>query len=189
MGRDQARGGARQSGRLIICLAITLGFLLVEAAVGFLTGSLVLIADAGHTLTDVAGLALSLGAIWMAQRPANERKTYGYYRAEILGALVNSLLLFAVSAYIFYEAFQRFTDPPDVPSAPLLVVASLGLGVNAAGAWILAGGARDSMNVRAAFLDMWQDALGSVAAISAGLIILTTGWHMLTLSSPPGSAS
>ncbi len=177
MEHEHARGGSRQSGRLAICLAITIAFLLVEASVGLLTGSLVLIADAGHMLTDAAGLALSLGAIWLSQRPANERKTYGYYRSEILGALANSLLLFAVSAYIFYEAFLRFTDPPDVPSAPLLVVASLGLGVNAAGAWLLAGGAKDSMNVRAAFLDMWQDALGSVAAISAGVIILTTGWQ------------
>ena len=177
MGHEHARGGSRQSGRLGICLAITIAFLLVEATVGLLTGSLVLIADAGHMLTDAAGLTLSLGAIWLAQRPANERKTYGYYRAEILGALANSLLLFAVSAYIFYEAFQRFTDPPDVPSAPIIVVASLGLGVNATGAWLLTGGTKDSMNVRAAFLDMWQDALGSVAAISAGVIILTTGWQ------------
>jgi cobalt-zinc-cadmium efflux system protein len=177
LAHDHARGGSRQRGRLTICLVITLAFLLVEAVAGFLTGSLVLIADAGHMLTDAAGLSLSLGAIWLAQRPANERKTYGYYRAEILGALANAMLLFAVSAYIFYEAFQRFSDPPDVASAPLLVVASLGLAVNGAGAWILAGGAKDSMNVRAAFLDMWQDALGSVAAISAGLIIVTTGWQ------------
>jgi cobalt-zinc-cadmium efflux system protein len=177
LGHGHARGGSRQSGRLAICLAITIAFLVVEVTVGFWTGSLVLIADAGHMLTDAAGLALSLGAIWLSQRPANERKTYGYYRSEILGALANSLLLFAVSAYIFYEAFQRFTNPPDISSAPLLVVASLGLGVNAAGAWLLASGAKDSMNVQAVFLDMWQDALGSVAAISAGVIILTTGWQ------------
>ncbi len=177
MSHDHARGSSKHTVRLVLALAITVAFLLVEAAVGFLTDSLVLIADAGHMLTDAAGLSLSLGAIWLARRPPNERKTYGYYRAEILGAMLNGFMLLAISAYIFYEAFQRLTNPPDVPSIPLLVVASIGLGVNAIGAWLLVGGANDSLNIRAAFLDMWQDVLGSLAAIAAGVIMLLTGWH------------
>jgi cobalt-zinc-cadmium efflux system protein len=177
LSHDHALGSAKQSRRLLIALAITLAFLVVEATAGLLTHSLVLIADAGHVLTDVAGLSLTLGAIWLARRPANDRKTYGYYRAEILGALANALLLFTVCGYIFYEASRRLTGPPEVSGLPLLLVASIGLGVNAFGAWLLAEGAQKSMNMRAAFLDMWQDVLGSLAAISAGIIILVTGWH------------
>jgi cobalt-zinc-cadmium efflux system protein len=177
LSHDHSFGSANQSGRLLIALAVTVAFLLVEATVGLLTRSLVLIADAGHVLTDVAGLSLTLGAIWLARRPANERKTYGYYRAEILGALANALLLFAVCGYIFYEASRRLSGPPDVSGLPVLLVAALGLAVNAGGAWLLADGAMQSLNMRAAFLDMWQDVLGSLAAITAGIIILLTGWH------------
>ncbi|MHB8683783.1 MAG: cation diffusion facilitator family transporter [Dehalococcoidia bacterium] len=175
--RPERTGGRRYSGRLAAALAVNAVYLVVETVVGLLTGSLVLIADAGHMLTDVAGLSLALGAIWLAQRPANQRKTYGYYRAEVLAASVNALLLFAVSAYILYEAYGRFRNPPDVPSVPVVIVASVGLAVNLFGARILAAGAARDMNVHAAFLDMLADALGSVAAIAAGLIILTTGWR------------
>ena len=175
--RPDRAGGRRYTGRLAGALAVNAAYLVVEATVGFLTGSLVLIADAGHMLTDVAGVSLALGAIWLAQRPANQRKTYGYYRAEVLAASVNALLPFAVSAYILYEAYGRFRNPPDVPSVPVLVVASIGLAVNLFGARILAAGAAQDMNVRAAFLDMLADALGSVAAIAAGLVILTSGWR------------
>jgi len=104
--------------------------MLVEVSVGLVTGSLVLVADAGHMLTDVAGLVMVLVAIWFAQRPASPKMTFGYYRTEILAALANSVLLFGASAYILGEAVDRFRDPPDVPSIPLLVVASTGLCVN-----------------------------------------------------------
>jgi len=174
---DHGSAAARHSGRLLLVLGLTVGFMIVEAVVGFLTNSLVLIADAGHMLTDVAGVSLALGAIWFAQRPANARKTYGYYRAEILGALANALLLLAVAGYIFYEAVQRFAAPPEVASIPLLFVASGGLAVNIAGARLLHDGSKESMNVRGAFLEVWKDILGSIAAITAGLIILTTGWR------------
>lgn len=177
MAHDHISAGFKHRRRLLAVFAVTAVFMVVEAVAGFLTDSLVLIADAGHMLTDVAGIGLALGAIWLAQRPANERKTFGYYRAEILAALLNALLLIAVSGYIFYEAFQRFTHPPEVPSVPLLVVASLGLAVNIFGAWLLTAGAKESMNVRGAFLEVWKDILGSIAAIAAGLIILTTGWQ------------
>lgn len=173
---ESASAGARHRNRLLVVLGITATFMLVEAIAGYLANSLVLIADAGHMLTDTAGLGLSLAAIWFAQRPANERKTYGYYRAEILAALANALLLFIVAIYIFYQAFQRLTNPPEVADIPLLVVASLGLGVNIAGAWLLQAGSRESLNVRGAFLEVWKDILGSVAAIGAAIIMLTTGW-------------
>ena len=176
MAHSHGSAGARHRSRLLLVLGLTAAFMVVEAVVGFLTNSLVLIADAGHMLTDVAGVGLALGAIWFAQRPANERKTYGYYRAEILAALFNAVLLLAVAGYIFYEATQRFADPPDVASVPLLVVATAGLGVNILGARLLHAGSKESMNVRGAFLEVWKDILGSIAAVAAGLIILTTGW-------------
>lgn len=177
MAHDHASVTAGHRGRLFVVLALTAGFMIVEAVVGLLTNSLVLIADAGHMLTDVAGLSIALTAIWFAQRPATETKTYGYYRAEILGALLNSALLVAVSAYILFEASQRFQDPPDVSSTPLLVVATLGLGVNMVGAWLLMRGASESLNIRGAFLEVVGDLLGSVGAIAAGIILLTTGWR------------
>ena len=177
MAHEHASAGMRHRARLIAVLGLTASFMIVEAVVGFLTNSLVLIADAGHMLTDVAGLSLALLAIWFAQRPATARKTYGYYRAEILGALANAMLLFAISGYIFYEAAQRFQDPPEVSSVPLLVVASLGLCVNIVGAAMLIGGAKESLNVRGAFLEVAGDFLGSLGAIAAGIIIITTGWR------------
>lgn len=176
MALNHGSAGARHQSRLVVVLGLTAAFMVVEAVVGFLTDSLVLIADAGHMLTDVAGVGLALGAIWFAQRPANERKTYGYYRAEILAALANAVLLLAVAGYIFYEAIQRFSKPPEVASVPLLVVATAGLGVNIVGVRLLHAGSKESMNVRGAFLEVWKDILGSIAAIAAGLIILTTGW-------------
>ena len=176
MAHEHGSVAADHRGRLIAVLALTATFMAVEAIAGFLTGSLVLIADAGHMLTDVAGLSIALAAIWFAQRPANAHKTYGYYRAEILGALLNSALLIVVSGYILYEAYQRFREPAEVASTPLLVVASLGLVVNLIGAGLLMRGASESMNVRGAFLEVIGDLLGSIGAIAAGLIILTTGW-------------
>lgn len=177
MAHNHGSAGSKHRGRLLIVLGMTVSFMVIEAVVGFLADSLVLIADAGHMLTDAAGVGFALGAIWIAQRPANERKTYGYYRAEILAALLNALLLIAVSAYIFYEAFQRFSDPPEVASIPLLVVASGGLVVNLVGARLLHAGSKESMNVRGAFLEVWKDILGSIAAIAAAVIMLTTGWR------------
>jgi cobalt-zinc-cadmium efflux system protein len=176
MAHDHARGSVKHRGRLLAVLALTFSYMVIEATAGFITDSLVLVADAGHMLTDVAGLVLALVAIWFAQRPASAKMTFGYYRTEILAALTNSLLLFGVSGYILYEAAGRFSDPPDVPSIPLLVVASVGLGVNLIGARLLMAGARETLNVRGAFFEILGDILGSVGAISAGLILLTTGW-------------
>jgi cobalt-zinc-cadmium efflux system protein len=162
---------------LILALAINATFAAVEVAAGAVTGSLVLIADAGHTLTDVAGVSAALLAIWLARRPANRRKTYGYHRTEILAALANAMLLLAVSGYILFEAVQRWRDPTTVSGMPVLVVASLGLCANLAGALVLMRAARHDLNVRGAFLDMVADVAGSIGAIVAALIILTTGWR------------
>jgi cobalt-zinc-cadmium efflux system protein len=158
-------------------LVLTSTFLLVEVAAGFWTGSLALLADAGHMLTDVAGLGLALFAIWFASKPATPEKSYGYYRVEILAALANSLLLLGVAAFILYEAYRRFLVPPDVLGAPMLVVAVVGLGVNAAGMWLLRRGAGESLNVRGAYMEVVSDALGSVGVLVAGIVILTTGWR------------
>lgn len=177
MSNEHASAGRRHRGRLVFALCLTGGYMVVEAVVGYLANSLVLLADAGHMLTDVAGLSFALIAIWFAQRPATVGKTYGYYRVEILAALFNGVLLLAVSGYILYEAYERFTDPPDVSSVPLLLVASVGLVVNIAAAAILMSGAKESLNVRGAFLEVAGDLLGSLGAIAAGVILLTTGWR------------
>lgn len=176
MSNDHGSAGGRHARRLVFALCLTGGYMIVEAVVGYLANSLVLLADAGHMLTDVAGLSFALIAIWFAQRPATVGKTYGYYRTEILAALLNGVLLLGVSGYILFEAYGRFTDPPDVSSVPLLWVASIGLAVNLASAAILMSGAKESLNVRGAFLEVAGDLLGSVGAIAAGIILLTTGW-------------
>jgi cobalt-zinc-cadmium efflux system protein len=167
-----------QNGRaLLITFALTFGYFIVEVIGGILTNSLALLADAAHMLTDVGGLALALFAIWIAQKPATPEKTYGYYRVEILAALVNAVVLFLISFYILYEAYQRFKEPPEVASAPMIFIAVAGLGVNLAGMWILREGASESLNVQGAFLEVVSDALGSVGVIIAGLIMLATGWY------------
>ena len=128
-------------------------------------------------LTDVFGLGLALFATWIAQKPATLAKTYGYYRVEILAALVNAVVLFFISFYILYEAYQRFREPQAVASLPMILIAVVGLGVNLAGMWILRSGAKESLNVQGAFLEVVSDALGSVGVIIAGVIMLATGWY------------
>jgi cobalt-zinc-cadmium efflux system protein len=169
--------GSRHQGRIRFVLLLTATFMVVEATVGVLTDSLVLVADAAHMLTDVAGLSLALLALWFAQRPADEKRTYGYYRSEIVAALLNALLLFAVAAYILYEAYLRFRDPPHVAGVPMLVVASLGMLVNLLSARLLLAGAGENLNVRGAFTEVLSDLLGSVGAVAAGIILLATGWR------------
>jgi cobalt-zinc-cadmium efflux system protein len=169
--------GSEHSDRLRLVLAFTAAFMIVEAVVGVLTNSLVLVADAAHMLTDVAGLSLALLAIWFARRPADEKRTYGYYRTEILAALLNALLLAAVSGYIVVQAARRLINPEHVESVPLLVVASIGLLVNLLSARLLVHGARESLNVRAAFTEVLGDLLGSAGAVAAGIILIATGWR------------
>lgn len=157
--------------------ALTFIYFLVEVAGGILTNSLALLADAAHMLTDVGGLALALFALWMSQRPATPRKTYGYYRVEILAALANAVVLFLIAFYILYEAYRRFQEPPEVASLPMLGVAVVGLGVNLFGIWNLRRGAKESLNVQGAFLEVVSDTLGSLGVIVAAVIMLATGWY------------
>lgn len=165
---------------LAIALAITTAFLVAEVVGGLLTNSLALLADAGHMATDAAALALSLFALWLARRPATPERSFGFYRAEVLAALVNAATLVAVCVYIFWEAFRRLGDPPAVASGPMLAVAAAGLAANVASAWILqrGGGHDENLNTRSAFLHVVGDMLGSVGAIAAALIMLATGWYL-----------
>ncbi|MDQ3655473.1 MAG: cation diffusion facilitator family transporter [Chloroflexota bacterium] len=165
---------------LVLALVITTVFLVAEVIGGLLTNSLALLADAGHMATDVAALALALFAIWLARRPATPERSFGFARAEILAALVNAGSLIAISIYIFWEAFKRIGEPPDVDSGPMLIVAVAGLAANAASAWVLmrGGGHRDNLNTRGAYLHVVGDMLGSVGAIAAALIMLATGWYL-----------
>jgi cobalt-zinc-cadmium efflux system protein len=162
---------------LAIVLVLTVSFTIVEIVGGVLTGSLALLADAGHMLSDNLSIVLALGAIWLARRPATPERSFGYRRAEILAAFVNGLTLVLVSLWIVIEALRRLDDPPEVLGGWVLVVAVLGLGVNAVAAWILLRSGRESLNVEAAFRHVLADGLGSVGVIVSALVILATGWY------------
>ncbi|HEX6106009.1 MAG TPA: cation diffusion facilitator family transporter [Gemmatimonadales bacterium] len=167
--------------RLRLVLVLTFVFMLVEAVGGWVSGSLALLADAGHMLTDVGALALSLLTAWIAQRPASEGKTFGYLRWEILAALVNGAALFGIAAWIVIEAVQRLQDPPPIRTGLFLAVAAAGLLVNLVSLAVLHGVREGSLNVRGAYLHVLGDALGSVGALAAAAIIALTGW---TLADP-----
>jgi cobalt-zinc-cadmium efflux system protein len=163
--------------RLVFVLAMTATYMLAEVTGGVLTGSLALLADSGHLLGDVLGLAMAVAAIRFARRPATADKTYGFYRAEILAALVNSIALLVVAVWILFEAWQRLSQPSArVDALPMLLVASGGLVVTLVGVSLLHGGAQESLNVRGAFLEVLGDLLGSLGTILAAVIILTSGW-------------
>jgi len=147
-----------------------------EAIGGWLTNSLALFADAGHMLTDVAALTLTLAAIWFAARPATPRKTYGYYRLEILAAFVNGIALVLISFWVIYEAFERWQSPPEVKGFELTLIAVGGLVINLICAYLLHGGHEHDLNMRSAWLHVVGDALGSVTAIAAGVLIVAFGW-------------
>jgi cobalt-zinc-cadmium efflux system protein len=149
-------------------LAITAVFTIIEFVGGLWTNSLALMADSGHMLTDVAALALSLFAVWFAQRPATPQQTYGYFRVEILAALVNGASLIAIAVFVFYESYRRFLSPETIKTKEMLLIGSAGLVANLATASILRDNHQDSLNVRAAFLHVLGDVLGSVAVILAG---------------------
>ena len=166
----------RHTGRLIWALGLAAGFLVIEVIGGLWTGSLALLADAGHMLTDVGALSLSLLAVWFAGKPPTLAHTYGYFRMEILAALANGVVLFGVAGFILYEAYRRVWTPPEILAAPMLVIAIFGLAVNLIGIWLLRGGARESLNLRGAYLEVLSDALGSIGVIVAAVIIQTTGF-------------
>ncbi len=147
-----------------------------EAIGGWLTNSLALLADAGHMLTDVAALSLTLAAIWFAARPATAKKTFGYYRLEILAAFVNGIALVLISLWVIYEAYERWQAPPAIKGTALTIIAVGGLLVNLVCAWLLHGDHEHDLNMRSAWLHVIGDALGSVTAIAAGVLIVSFGW-------------
>jgi cobalt-zinc-cadmium efflux system protein len=164
--------------RLAIVLALASAYLVAEVAGGLWTGSLALLADAGHMGADVAALALSLFASWLARRPAHPGRTYGHLRAEILAALANGSALVAVSVGIAIEAVKRLGAPTEVAGAPMLAIAAGGLAVNVVGLWLLREGRDASLNLRGAWLHLLSDALGSAAAIAAGLAVTFLDWRL-----------
>jgi len=170
--------GARHQRRLAWTLVLTGAFLLVEVAGGLWTGSLALLADAGHMLTDVGAIALSLLAVRFAQRPPNPLHTYGFVRTEILAALVNGIVLLVVAGAVLFEAWQRLWTPPEVRGGVMLAVALGGLGVNLLAMWLLHEGAGESLNLRGAYLEVLGDALASLGVIAAAVIIQTTGLYV-----------
>jgi cobalt-zinc-cadmium efflux system protein len=170
-----ARDGNRRA--LALVLALTASFTVVEIIGGLLTGSLALLADAGHMLSDNLSLGVALFAAWLAGRPATPEKSFGYRRAEILAALANGVTLVAISVWVFVEAYERFLEPADVLGTPMLAVAALGLLVNVVGATILYRSGGESLNVQGAMRHVFADALGSVGAMIAAAIIILTGWR------------
>lgn len=162
--------------RLVIALVITAVMTMVELVGGLLSNSLALLGDAGHMFTDTLAIALSLVALTLAKRPASQKRTYGFHRAEVLAALTNGAILILISVYIFYEAYQRFVDPPEVRGGLMLGVAAMGLVANVVGISVLHSASRHNLNVRGAFLHMWSDSASSIGVIVAGVVILATGW-------------
>jgi len=167
---------ARNEKVVLAALVLTAGFMVVEVVGGLISGSLALIADAGHMLTDAAALALAWAGFRIGRRASDARRTFGYMRLEVLAGLLNALALFALVAWIFWEAFQRLREPGEVLAGPMLVVAVAGLLVNLVVFAILHRGDRDHVNIRGAMLHVLGDLLGSVAAIVAALVIHATGW-------------
>lgn len=163
--------------RLTAVFLITLAVFVVQLIGGVVSGSLALLADAGHNFTDVAGIGLALLAISYAARPATDGRTYGYLRLEILAAVVNAVFLFAVAAYVLFEAVQRWSDPPEIASGLMLAIALLGLVANGASLWLLRDAQHESLNLRGAYLEVMGDLAGSVAVVLAAIVITVTGWR------------
>ncbi len=175
-GHHHSHGKTSQERPLLLALILTSIFLLMEAIGGVLTESLALISDAAHMLTDVTALAISLVAIKIGRRSADLNRTFGYYRFEILAAVFNTILLFLVALYIVCEAYQRLSQPAEINSILMIIIASIGLVVNVISMRLLAPGKDNSINMKSAYLEVWSDMLGSVGVIIAAAIIYFTGW-------------
>jgi cobalt-zinc-cadmium efflux system protein len=174
-GRFDANADVRR--RLTITFILVTAYMIAEAIGGVLSNSLALLADAGHMFADAAALALALFAIWFARRPATTRHTYGYYRAEILAALLNAGSLIAIAVFIFIEAYGRFRNPPVVDAQTMIWIAVGGLVVNVISLWTLQARRDESLNIRGAWLHVLSDALGSLQAIAAGVLLLVYDWR------------
>jgi cobalt-zinc-cadmium efflux system protein len=162
--------------RLTLTLVLVSVYMLAEAVGGWLSGSLALLADAGHMLSDAAALSLALFATWIAQRPPTPKRTYGYHRAEVLAALVNGAALLAIAGLVVFEAWQRLRAPEPVQGELMLAIAGGGLVVNLLALWILHAGRSESLNVRGAFLHVLSDTLGSLGAVVGGVLVWRLGW-------------
>jgi len=162
--------------RLALVLGLVTAYMVAEIVGGLLSNSLALLADAGHMFSDAAALGLALFALWFAARPAPPRRTYGYYRVEILAAFVNGATLVAIALFIVAEAWQRLREPPEIQGGLMMAVAAGGFAVNVVSLWLLHGGREESLNVRGAWLHVWTDLLGSVQVLAAGGLILAFGW-------------
>lgn len=176
-GHGHGHGRKQNARRLKLVLLLVVVYMIAEVIGGVLTNSLALLADAGHMLSDAAALGLSLFAMWVARKPATPSHTYGFYRTEILAALVNGATLVAISIFVFVEAFQRIGDPPEVQGSLMMAIAVGGLFINLIGLKVLHGGKSESLNVHGAWLHVLTDALGSVGAIVAGALIWAFGWN------------
>ncbi|PDP86951.1 cation transporter [Glycomyces fuscus] len=178
-GHDHGHGataGAANSRRLAVVLGMMLVVAVVQVLGAAFSGSLALLADAGHTVTDSFGVALALVAVWIAARPATSRRTFGYQRAEILAAAVNALVLFVLCGFIVVEAVERLRAPADVSGPGMIAVAAFGLVVNIGALFVLRAGARASLNVKGAYLEVMGDALASAGVIAGGVVVWVTGW-------------
>jgi cobalt-zinc-cadmium efflux system protein len=176
---NKSESKSTQQKNLLRVLLITGTFMIIEVVGGLLTGSLALLADAGHMLTDVAALGLSAFAMWMAARPSTPEKSYGYHRAEILAAVTNAVVLLLLAVWILYEAYRRVFEPPHVLGIPMLLIGLVGLGVNVASMKLLAHESASSLNVRSAYLEVLSDAISSVGVILGGVTIWLTGWFLI----------
>ena len=172
---DHGRGADRRA--LTITFVLTAAFTVAEVVGGLITGSLALLADAGHMLSDALSLGVALFAVWLAGTPSTPKRSFGYKRAEILAALFNGATLVAISIWILIEAYHRFREPSEILGGWMLAVATLGLVVNVVGAMILSRSGGESLNLQGALRHVVADILGSVGAIAAALVILTTGWY------------
>ena len=174
-GHDHGSGANKKA--LAVVLAFTTTYMFAEVIGGLLTGSLALLADAAHMLSDNIALGLALFAFWLSGKPPTPNRSFGYQRAEILAALFNGITIVAVSIWIFYEAYNRFQSPPEVLGGWMMVVAVLGLVVNLAGALILNRSAGENLNMQGALRHVLADLLGSIGVIAAALVIILTGWN------------
>ncbi|MEO7455069.1 MAG: cation diffusion facilitator family transporter, partial [Gemmatimonadaceae bacterium] len=163
--------------RLVVVLVLTAIYMLAEVVGGLMSHSLALIADAGHMLSDVAALGLSLFAVWISRRPPTPTRSYGYHRTEILAALANAATLIAISVWVFIEAYRRIFAPPEVLGRMVMLIAAGGFLINIAGMWVLSGGRKGNLNIKGAWLHVATDALGNLGTVAAGAAVAYLGWR------------
>jgi cobalt-zinc-cadmium efflux system protein len=176
---SHASAASNNERALWLALVPTATFMIAEIVGGLLTSSLALISDASHMATDVFGISMAIVAIRFGRRPSDARRTFGYQRFEILAAMANAVILFAIGFYILIEAFRRLSSPPEIQSTAMLIVALIGLAVNLFAMRVLASGKEESLNLKGAYLEVWSDLLGSIGVIGAAIIIRFTGWTIV----------